>query len=189
MKFFKRLFRFADASKKIDLRSEFGRLHDGAAELKIAVQKLGRTQFRANAVAESGRKEIRQMVQQTAALLVEPQKETLEELLLAVDGLEEGLRAAAQLTGEHGLTPAWTDGFRIVHERLIHILKRWHVTPMETVGQQFTPDLHRAVDAVQTDEAPENTIVEEQRRGYLCGEEVLRYAEVVVAKKKEYTTI
>ncbi len=161
-------------------------LLDEIAELKDAMQKLGRNQFRANALAESERKEIKQMLQQTLALSTEPQRETLLELLLVVDGLEEGIRALKQLKDENALAPAWADGFRMVHERLLRVLKKWNVTPMESFGQPFAPHRHRAVDVVHTNEVAENLVVEEQRRGYLCGEEVLRYAEVIVARKANH---
>ena len=56
--------------------------------------------------------------------------------------------------------------------------------PIESVGQPFVPHLHQAVDTIYTEEVAENTILEEQRRGYVRGDAILRYAEVVVAKKE-----
>ena len=108
----------------------------------------------------------------------------LLELLLVVDGLEEGIHAIRQLNDENRLGSALAEGFLMVRERLLSILKKWDVTPIESVGQPFVPHLHQAVDTVNAVEVPENAIVEEQRRGYLRGNEVLRYAEVVVARKK-----
>ena len=97
-----------------------------------------------------------------------------------VDGLEEGIHAIRQLNDDNRLVSALAEGFLIVQERLLGILKKWDVTPIESVGQPFVPHLHQAVDTVNAVEVPENAIVEEQRRGYLRGNEVLRYAEVVV---------
>ena len=153
-------------------------IQDAIADLKQAMQKLGRTQLRANALAESDRKEIKQMLQAVAPPSMEPQKETLLELLLVVDRLED----MARLNSDND---AWTDGFRMVHERLLHILEKWDVIPIESVGQLFAPHLHHAVAVTYTNEVAENIIITEQRRGYLCGEDVLRYAEVVVARKKD----
>ena len=160
-------------------------LQDTIADLKEAMRKLGRTQLRSNTLAESDRKEIKEMLGAVTPPATGPQKEALAELLLVVDGLEEGIRAMQQLNSENGLTPAWADGFHIVHERLLRILKKWDVIPIESVGGPFAPHLHHAVDVIHTDEVAENIVVEEQRRGYLCGEDVLRYAEVIVARKRK----
>ena len=166
-------------------QSQADEFQDAIAELKDAMRKLGRNQLRTNTVLQSDRNEIKQILQQIIVSSGEPQKEMLMELLLVVDGLEEGIHAIRQLSDENRLGFALAEGFLIVHERLLSILKKWDVTPIESVGQPFVPHLHQAVDTVYAAEVPENAIVEEQRRGYLRGNEVLRYAEVVVARNTE----
>ena len=166
-------------------QSQADEFQDAIAELKDAMRKLGRNQLRTNTVLQSDRNEIKQILQQIIVSSGEPHKEMLLELLLVVDGLEEGIHAIKQLNDENRLVFALAEGFLIVHERLLSVLKKWDVTPIESVGQPFVPHLHQAVDTVYAAEVPENAIVEEQRRGYLRGNEVLRYAEVVVARKKE----
>lgn len=192
MKFFERLHKFSqyieithtpppdtvESSPEIDNIPQADPLQDAIADLKEAMQKLGRAQLRANALAESDRKEIKQMLQMGAPLSTGPQKETLQELLLVVDRLEDMARFNSN-------NEAWTDGFRMVHERLLRILEKWDVMPIESVGQPFAPHLHHAVEVTYTNDVAENIVVAEQRRGYLCGEDVLRYAEVVVSRKKE----
>lgn len=174
-----------DPSPEVVSQSQTDDFQDAIAELKDAVRKLGRNQLRANTVLQSDQNEIKHILQQITVSSGEPHKEMLMELLLVVDGLEEGIHAIRQLSDENRLVFALAEGFLIVHERLLRILKKWDVTPIESVGQPFVPHLHQAVDAVNAAEVPENAIVEEQRRGYLRGNEVLRYAEVVVARKKE----
>lgn len=192
MKFFEKLCKFSQYIEithtlppdTVDSPPELGNLlqsdllQDTIADLQEAMQKLGRAQLRANALAESDRKEIKQMLQVVAPASTGPQKETLQELLLVVDRLEDMARLNSN-------NDAWTDGFRMVHERLLHILEKWEVIPIESVGQPFAPHLHHAVAVTYTNEVAENIVVAEQRRGYLCGENVLRYAEVVVARKRD----
>lgn len=191
MKFFKKLHKFSqhieithtpppdtvESSPEIDNIPQPDLLQDAIADLKEAMQKLGRAQLRANALAESDRKEIKQMLQAVTPPSTVPQTETLQELLLVVDRLEDMARLNSN-------NDAWADGFRMVHERLLRILEQWDVIPIESVGQPFTPHLHHAVEVTYTNEGAENIVVAEQRRGYLCGEDVLRYAQVVVARKK-----
>ena len=172
------------SSPEMAPQSQIDDLQEAIADLQDAVRKLGRNQLRANTVLQSDRNEIKQILQKLALSATEPQNETLLELLLVVDGLEEGINAIKQLNDENMPVSAWAEGFLIVHERLLGILEKWDVAPIESVGQVFVPHLHQAVDMVDTADVAEDVVVEEQRRGYLRGNEVLRYAEVIVANKK-----
>ena len=174
----------AESTPEVARQPQIEDLQDAIAELQEAVRKLGRNQLRANTVLQSDRNEIKQILQKITLSATEPRKELLLELLLVVDGLEEGIHAMRQLNDENMPVSAWAEGFLIVHERLLGILKKWDVAPIESVGQLFVPHLHQAVDTVDTVDVAEDVVVEEQRRGYLRGNEVLRYAEVIVASKK-----
>ncbi len=151
------------------------------SQTKEAVSKLGRTQYRANAVAEAEQQEIKKNLQQVLCLLIEPKKETLLEMLLMVDGMEEGIRAINAL--EHPASASLINGFRMVSNRAKDLLKKWNVSPIPGKGEKFNPLYHKAV-GIQYTQEEENIIVEEQRYGYLLGNEVLRYAEVIVTKKE-----
>ena len=52
---------------------------------------------------------------------------------------------------------------------------------MVSKGQPFDPQVHHAVDMVETDEAPDHTILEEYQRGYNFKGRMLRPAMVKVA--------
>jgi len=52
---------------------------------------------------------------------------------------------------------------------------------IEAKGQPFNPNFHQAVSTVHTDEVPENTVVEEMRRGYTLNGRLLRAAMVSVS--------
>jgi molecular chaperone GrpE len=79
---------------------------------------------------------------------------------------------------------AWLKGLELVRERLLETLAREGVEPLEAIGQPFDPHCHVALDTVpaQGDVLP-GAVVSELRRGYAVGDRVLRYAEVVVARK------
>jgi len=78
---------------------------------------------------------------------------------------------------------AWLEGLEFVRDRLLDVLSAEGVRPIETEGEIFDPHLHVAVEAAPaTDGVPAGSIVQEARRGYLAGDTVLRYAEVVVAR-------
>ena len=78
---------------------------------------------------------------------------------------------------------AWLQGLEFVQERLLDALASADVVPIPTEGVGFDPHLHVAVEtAPASDQVRAGTIVREHRRGYLRGDTVLRYAEVVVAR-------
>jgi len=91
--------------------------------------------------------------------------------------------AQPQVSEESRTLAAWLDGLRLVHGRLLDVLAAEGVRPFDALGASFDPALHTVVETVQAgDGESTGTIVRETRRGYVAGEVVLRYAEVVVAR-------
>ena len=74
------------------------------------------------------------------------------------------------------------DGFALVKRRLERILHDEGAERIETAGQRFDPKLHRAVAVEKSDGHPPNTIIREERPGFLLQGTVIRYSEVVVSK-------
>lgn len=103
-------------------------------------------------------------------------KSLIEEILPIVDNLERALAHAS----EDGQA-AVVEGIRMTHGMLIAALKKFGVTPVESVGTAFDPNFHQAMAQVPTDEHPPNTVVEEYQKGYLLKERLLRPAMVTVA--------
>jgi len=162
---------------------------------------LGRTQLRAQAVAESALEEIRKTVEGLKASFDRmgeaPSNGLTKDLLVVADGLEEAIRAGEEMmkakhlegtaeNGPSGPSPGsengWIEGIRIIHRRVCQMLEKEGIRPIPAVGEIFDPQLHIAVGVERTSEVPENTIIEEQRKGYRRGNKVIRYAEVAVAK-------
>lgn len=99
-------------------------------------------------------------------------------LLPLLDDFERALGAAAEGSGGE----AWRAGMELIHRELLEILRKRGVTPIDTAGARFDPNLHEAV-AYQTCEGRgDGEVIDELRRGYRFGEELLRAAMVRVAK-------
>ena len=56
------------------------------------------------------------------------------------------------------------------------------VEPIESVGAEFDPELHEAVDMVSTDAENDGKIISEYARGYRFGDKLLRPARVQVGR-------
>jgi molecular chaperone GrpE len=117
------------------------------------------------------RKEIEEVRRRTV-------EDTLREVLPIVDNLE---RAADAMTGATEVS-AVTDGVHMVLRGFADIASRLGLKRVPSVGNQFDPTCHDAMQQEETDEHAPGTIVSEVVPGYFLGDRLLRPAMVVVAK-------
>lgn len=104
----------------------------------------------------------------------------LTELLTVVDDFDRALAAASNDSNPEHLR----EGIAMIHRRLTGFLKAHGVEPIASTGQPFDPDRHEAVEHVATADHPQNTVVEELRKGYTLHGWVIRPASVKVAVSK-----
>ena len=101
----------------------------------------------------------------------------IEDLLPIVDNLERALEAPA---GEDA--DSYRQGVELIHRQMMDVLRRRGVTPIESVGTDFDPQVHQAVAHEASPVHREGEVMEEFRRGYKLGDRLLRPAMVKVAK-------
>jgi len=187
-----------------DFLSQRGNLAgDGLAALEKQLGKLGREQYKANALAEAQAERLQstlETLQATIERQQSPQEEAvhkaklgiLEALLPVLDGLEAGLKSGGrhayrlhqQGSPEAATLTAWLDGQRLLRDRLLALLEAEGIRPIPSIGQPFDPYRHVAVGTAKDDSLPEGQIVAEEQRGYAAGDQVLRYARVVVVRNR-----
>jgi molecular chaperone GrpE len=101
--------------------------------------------------------------------------EVVREILPVLDDFERALKTESSDAG-------YRKGVELIYQRLIETLKRIGLEPIEsTIGNEFDPNLHQAVVRYETEEAPDNSILEEFQRGYNFKGKLLRPAMVRVA--------
>jgi molecular chaperone GrpE len=93
-----------------------------------------------------------------------------------MDNLDRAMRFGDSMDRE-----SLQQGLRMVQWQLNELLRTEGLTPVDTVGERFDPHVHEAVENVASGEYPEGTVVEEVRKGYLLGGEMLRPARVKVS--------
>lgn len=99
-------------------------------------------------------------------------------LLPIIDNLERSIQAA---DAQHSYE-VLVEGVSLTLKQLLEMLQREGVEPIEAVGQVFNPEQHEAMMCCETDEYPEDTIVDEIEKGYIYKDKVLRPSRVRVAK-------
>jgi molecular chaperone GrpE len=105
-------------------------------------------------------------------------EETLRELLPIIDNLERAVMASEQATDPKAVA----DGVRMVLRQFEDIGNRLGLTRVPTIGERFDPQIHDAVQHLETTAHPPGTIAMEVVAGYRMGERLVRPAMVVVAK-------
>jgi molecular chaperone GrpE len=104
-------------------------------------------------------------------------EQLLKELLPVVDNLERAIKASR----EGGSSDVLIQGVDLTLKQLAGALTRFHVIPVETVGQPFDPATHQAVTSIASEKVPERHVVDEFQRGYLLHDRILRAAMVSVS--------
>lgn len=119
----------------------------------------------------------KRMMREKADIYRRANEDIMEELLPVLDHLELALTA----TGTSDKHDSIATGFKLVGEQLLSVLKKFGLTPIETDGVPFDPNVHEAVLHMPSDEVAENEIISRTRAGYMLGGQVLRAAQVVVS--------
>jgi molecular chaperone GrpE len=103
-------------------------------------------------------------------------------LLPALDNLN---RAAAS-----GDAPRETilEGIRSIATSFEAALASAGVEPIQSVGEEFNPELHEAVDTEETESEMDGKVLEEYSRGFRMGDRLLRPARVKVGRATEQST-
>jgi len=102
----------------------------------------------------------------------------ITELLPLLDDLERALKAD---TGGEA-ADAYRRGVELIHRQLMDVLRKRGVRQIEALGVDFDPHQHQAVSYDAAPGHRDGEVVEEYRRGYMLGDQLLRPSMVKVAK-------
>lgn len=75
----------------------------------------------------------------------------------------------------------YAQGVEMIFRQLHNILSKEGLAAIEAVGQEFDPNIHEAILSVESEEYPENTVIEEVQKGYYLKDRVLRPSMVKVS--------
>ncbi len=102
--------------------------------------------------------------------------EFIQQALSIADNLEMALLTPADKeTVDH-----LTTGVRMTLEKFYQLLREHGIEKIASLDQPFDPNRHEAVSMQKVEGKPEHAIVPVFREGYIKGDQVLRYAQVVV---------
>ena len=105
--------------------------------------------------------------------------ELIGRLLPGLDDLHKALDHTPE-----GVDEAWVKGLELSVRKLEEALAAFGLEPIESVGAPFDPKHHEAIGHEESDEYPEDTVVQELRRAYRMRDRVIRPALVKVARPR-----
>lgn len=103
----------------------------------------------------------------------------ISSLLPALDDLNRAIEA------ENAPREAILEGIRSIAASFQAALTSAGVEPISSVGEQFDPELHEAVDTEETGREMDGKVIAEYSRGFRMGDRLLRPARVKVGRAAE----
>ncbi|HWZ11760.1 MAG TPA: nucleotide exchange factor GrpE [Acidobacteriaceae bacterium] len=102
----------------------------------------------------------------------------IEHFLPVIDNFQLALKSG-------GSADQLRTGVELIVKQMEDILRNLNVQVVPTVGTQFDPRVHEALDSVERNDVPDHQVLDEVRRGYTLRDKMLRPALVRVAKNEE----
>ena len=105
-----------------------------------------------------------------------------KELLAPLDNLE---RTMTHLPDdcEDKQIQSLRQGLTLIIKQFHDKMAKYHVKPFSSLGEPFDPNLHEALNSVESNEALPGTVLSEFQRGYMLHDRLLRPALVTVARE------
>ncbi|MEO6728664.1 MAG: nucleotide exchange factor GrpE [Candidatus Dojkabacteria bacterium] len=104
-------------------------------------------------------------------------KDVIVSMLGVLDDFERASKAMENATEVKPVK----EGIELVHQKLKSLLVQKGLTPMESKGKPFDPDIHEAITNIPAPSADlKGKVVDEVEKGYLLNDKVIRFAKVVV---------
>lgn len=162
-----------EAAQKVDEDAE------KIAALTEEVAKLKDSYLRSQAEMENLRRRTRTELEKSSKYAVSA---FAGDLLSVADNLKRALSAIPAEAMNDAAVKNIVVGLEMTQKDLSRALEKNGVTPVDSLGKVFDPNIHKVVQEVEDPSKPAGTIVQEWQTGYMIGDRVLREAVVVVSK-------
>ena len=178
--------KLAEREKEVrELKQELSRLREKIRDLEKQVETSDREAEeyldhlkRLKAEFENYKKRMVKERQQIVTWAIE---DLIKEFLPVLDDLERAIDSASISQDFSSLI----QGIKMVYDHFKQLLKKKGLEEISAQGEEFDPNLHEAIMRIESDEHPDNVVVEEMRKGYKFKDRVLRPAMVKVNRRKK----
>ncbi|MCR5192310.1 MAG: nucleotide exchange factor GrpE [Bacteroidales bacterium] len=110
-----------------------------------------------------------------AGLIINGGKDVIKLMLPILDDME---RAISNMADDD----AAKEGMQLILKNMLNALQQKGLKPMEAMGVKFDENYHEAITQIPaTDPQAKGTVIDVVKKGYFLNDEVIRFAQVVVA--------
>jgi len=112
-------------------------------------------------------------------LIATASEKVIVSLLPIIDDFERAIAANEKVED----ITAIKEGFNLIYNKLIKMMKRFDVEEIQAKGEEFNTDFHEAVTHFPTqNEEEKGKVIDVTEKGYKLKDKVIRYAKVVVGQ-------
>lgn len=112
-------------------------------------------------------------------LIATASEKVIVSLLPIIDDFERAIAANEKVED----ITAIKEGFNLIYNKLIQMMKRFDVEEIQAKGEEFNTDFHEAVTHFPTqNEEEKGKVIDVTEKGYKLKDKVIRYAKVVVGQ-------
>jgi molecular chaperone GrpE len=166
-----------DETREATSGAETEELKRALEEAQGEVKAIKDRMLRIAADADNQRKRLQREKEETIKF---GRESLLTDLLPPLDNLERTLDHVPD-DSDDPVLKSFREGLQMVLRQFNEVLGKYNVVSFSSMGELFDPNLHEAINRIETDEHPPNTIVSEMQRGYMIHDRLLRPALVSVA--------
>ena len=168
-----------DTQAEVQTDTQAPAIEDSSSEeiekLKSELQETKEKYLRQVAEFDNYRKRISK---EKLELIQTAGKEVITSLL---DVLDDSDRATQQINSTTDADQI-RQGVTLVFSKMKNLLIAKGLKPMESIGQDFNPDIHEAVAEIEADEKMKGKVIDEVQKGYYLNDKIIRFAKVIVGK-------
>lgn len=154
-----------------------GSLSQQIQKLQAEKQELMNTLVRRQADFENYRKRVEKERHHDRSRAVEL---LVESILPVLDAFDRALESA-----DDSASAEYLKGFEMIRRQLSDLLAKQGLKRIESVGKEFNPHFHHAIERVETQQHPDGFVIGEMQPGYVFHDRVLRPAMVRVASQPD----
>jgi molecular chaperone GrpE len=104
----------------------------------------------------------------------------IDSILPVLDAFDRAIENA-----DDSASAEYVKGFEMIRRQLSDALAKQGLKRIESVGKEFNPHFHHAIERVETHQHPDGMVIGEMQPGYVFHEKVLRPAMVRVASQPD----
>ncbi len=121
----------------------------------------------------------KRVIKERLELIKTASRDTLSALLPVLDDFDRAKKSA----DDENSPESFSDGVKLVYQKLYGILKEKGLKQMDSTGSKFDPELHEAVTEIPApSDEQKGVIIDTIEKGYFLNDKIIRHAKVVVGK-------